>query len=159
MCCWTSAMNVKRNLTTDHCNSLYIIREQKVEKSFDNNTSINRFVVSEANWNVCSSLIVAMARTACCMVTIPMVFISWKVRRDLRIRCPLNLAQSRLAMLMRPISSRHTFEMHYRENMYFDDYEVRLRKGYIYIYIYIMIMQTMKRHKSSVKWSKNQMIV
>ena len=40
-------------------------------------------------------------------------------------------------MLMRPISSRHTFEMHYRENMYFDDYEVRLRKGYIYIYIYI----------------------
>ena len=37
-------------------------------------------------------------------------------------------------MLMRPISSRHTFEMHYRENMYFDDYEVRLRKGYIYIY-------------------------
>ena len=42
-------------------------------------------------------------------------------------------------MLMRPISSRHTFEMHYRENMYFDDYEVRLRKGYIYIYIYVYI--------------------
>lgn len=41
MCCWTSAMNERRNLTIDHNNGLYMIRKQKVKRLFSDNTSIN----------------------------------------------------------------------------------------------------------------------
>ena len=37
-----------RNVTVDHHNGLFFIREQQVERIFSDNTSINRFVVSEA---------------------------------------------------------------------------------------------------------------
>ena len=46
--CWTSAMLQKRNLTIDHYYGFYMIREQKVDRLFSDNTRIYRFVVSEA---------------------------------------------------------------------------------------------------------------
>lgn len=48
MCCWTAAMSEKKNVTVDHYNGLYLIKEQSVERIFSDHTSINRFVVSEA---------------------------------------------------------------------------------------------------------------
>ena len=37
-----------KNVTIDHHNGIYLIREQKIDRIFSDNTSINRFVVSEA---------------------------------------------------------------------------------------------------------------
>ena len=48
MCCWTRAMADKRNVTIDHYNDIYLIKEQTCKRLFSDNTSINRFVVSEA---------------------------------------------------------------------------------------------------------------
>ena len=48
MACWTAAMTEKKNVTVDHHEGLYLVREQKVERIFSDNTSVNRFVVSQA---------------------------------------------------------------------------------------------------------------
>ena len=48
MACWTSAMAENKNVTIDHHNEIYLIREQKFDRIFSDHTSINRFVVSEA---------------------------------------------------------------------------------------------------------------
>ena len=48
MYCWTSAMAEKRNVTIDDYNNRYLIRGQTCRRIFSDNTSINRFVVSEA---------------------------------------------------------------------------------------------------------------
>ena len=48
MCCWTRAMADNRNLTIDHYNDIFLIKEQTCERVFSDNTSINQFIVSEA---------------------------------------------------------------------------------------------------------------
>ena len=48
MCCWTAVMAANRNVTIDYYNDLFLIREQEIERLKTDNTSINRFVVSEA---------------------------------------------------------------------------------------------------------------
>ena len=48
MCCWTRAMADKRNVRVDHYNDIFLIKETGCERIFSDNTSINRFVVSEA---------------------------------------------------------------------------------------------------------------
>ena len=48
MRCWTIAMSEVQNVTVDHYNNIFLIREQKVERIFSDNTSINQFVASEA---------------------------------------------------------------------------------------------------------------
>ncbi|XP_068723522.1 uncharacterized protein [Montipora capricornis] len=48
MCCWTSGLAEGKNVTIDHHNGIYLIKEQKKERIFSDHTSINRFVVSEA---------------------------------------------------------------------------------------------------------------
>ena len=48
MCCWTAAMAAKRNVTIYYYNELFLIREQEIERLKTDNTSVNRFVVSEA---------------------------------------------------------------------------------------------------------------
>ena len=47
-CIWTSALAEGRNITIDNYKDLYLIREQTIERIFSNNTSINRFVISQA---------------------------------------------------------------------------------------------------------------
>ena len=48
MCGWTGAMAEKRNVTIDHFQDIYLVKEQTRQRLFRDNTSINRFVVSEA---------------------------------------------------------------------------------------------------------------
>ena len=48
MCCRTAAMAQNSNVTIDYYNDLYLIREQEIERLKSDNTSINRFVISEA---------------------------------------------------------------------------------------------------------------
>lgn len=47
-CIWTSALTEGRNITIDNYKDLVLIREQKVERIFSDNSSINNFVISEA---------------------------------------------------------------------------------------------------------------
>ena len=47
MCCWTRGMYEQRNVTVDHYNDLYLIKEQSCERIFSDNTSVNRFIVSQ----------------------------------------------------------------------------------------------------------------
>ena len=46
--CWTSAMAEGKSVTVDRHNGIYLIREQIIDRIFSDQTSINRFVVSEA---------------------------------------------------------------------------------------------------------------
>ena len=48
MCCWTRAMSENRNVTINNFNDIFLIKEQSCERIFSDNTSVNRFVVSEA---------------------------------------------------------------------------------------------------------------
>ena len=48
MCIWTSARANNRNITIQHHDGIFLIREQEIERLFTDNTSVNRFVVSEA---------------------------------------------------------------------------------------------------------------
>lgn len=41
-------MAEKRNVTIDHFQDIYLVKEQTRQRLFRDNTSINRFVVSEA---------------------------------------------------------------------------------------------------------------
>ena len=47
-CIWTSALAVDRNITIDNDKDLFLLRERTVERLLSDNTSINRFVISEA---------------------------------------------------------------------------------------------------------------
>lgn len=47
-CIWTSALAEERNVTPDSYKDLFLICEQNGERNFSDNTSINRFVISEA---------------------------------------------------------------------------------------------------------------
>lgn len=44
-------MAEKRNVTIDHFQDIYLVKEQTRQRLFRDNTSINRFVVSEAILN------------------------------------------------------------------------------------------------------------
>ena len=48
MACWTQGVKDGRNIIIDSFNEIYLIKEQKCERLFTDNTSINRFVVSQA---------------------------------------------------------------------------------------------------------------
>ena len=46
MNCWVLAMAENKNISIDHYNNTYLIKEQKIDRIFSDNTSINRFVIS-----------------------------------------------------------------------------------------------------------------
>lgn len=56
MGCWTSGLAEGKKVAVDKYNGIFLIREQKCERLFSDNTSINRFVISQAVTN-CLQLI------------------------------------------------------------------------------------------------------
>ena len=48
LCCWTQAVSEGKTLSIDKYNELYLLREQSCERLFNDNTSINRFVISQS---------------------------------------------------------------------------------------------------------------
>ena len=48
LCCWTQALSEGNNLSINKYNDTYLLKEQKCERLFQDNTSINRFVVSQS---------------------------------------------------------------------------------------------------------------
>ena len=48
LCCWSRAMAEGKSLSINKCNDNYLLREQRCERLFQDNTSINRFIISQS---------------------------------------------------------------------------------------------------------------
>ena len=130
--CWTSAMAEGKNVTIDHHNRIYLIREQKIDRIFSDNTSINRFVVSEAILK-CLQLIETCHgedsvlygyNTDGIYISNPKV--SFKNKKDVKF------STKKIGKAYVTDSDLVYFEKHLRENMDMSDYKTETGRGCIY---------------------------
>ena len=132
MCCWTSGLSEGKNVTVDHHDGIFMIREQNIERIFSDHTSINRFVVSEAILK-CLQLIETCHgedsvlygyNTDGIYITNPKV--QFKNKKDVKF------STKRIGRAYVTDSELVYFEKHYRENMDMSDYKSETGKGCIY---------------------------
>ena len=130
--CWTAAMAEGKNVTIDHHNSLYLIREQIVSRIFSDHTSINRFVVSEAILK-CLQLIETCHgedsvlygyNTDRIYISNPKV--SFKNKKDVKF------STKKIGKAYVTDSELVYFEKHFRENINISDYTPENGRGCIY---------------------------
>ena len=130
--CWTAAMAEGKNVTIDHHNSLYLIREQIVSRIFSDHTSINRFVVSEAILK-CLQLIETYHgedsvlngyNTDGIYISNPKV--SFKNKKDVKF------STKKIGKAYVTDSELVYFEKHFRENINISDYTPENGRGCIY---------------------------
>ena len=132
MCCWTSVMAEGKNMTIDEHNGIFHIREQQIDRISSDNTSINRFVVSEAILK-CLQLIETCHgedsvlygyNTDGIYITNPEK--SFKNKKDVKF------STKKIGKAYVTDSSLAYFEKHYRENMNMSDYKVESGRGCIF---------------------------
>ena len=132
MCCWTRAMADKRNVTIDHYNNIFLIKEQTCERIFSDNTSINRFVVSEAILK-CLQLIETCHgenselygyNTDGIYITNPNT--TFKNKKDVKFNT------RKIGKAYVTDTELNYFEKHYRDSINIDDYKVKPGKGCIF---------------------------
>ena len=132
MACWTQGIKDGRNIIIDSYNEIYLIKEQKCERLFTDNTSVNRFVVSQAILE-CLKLIrkcygkksaLYAYNTDGIFITNPRCILQNKkdVKFDIK-----NIGQAYITD-----SPLTYFERHYRENMDYESYEAKKGEGVIY---------------------------
>ena len=132
-CIWTSDLAEGRNITIDNYKDLFLSREQKVERIFSDDTSINRFVISEAILK-CPPLILDNYSTESILYSVntdefyikktPKV--TYPSKKDIKFKVK-NIEQAFMT------DSKPTyFEKHYRENLDVNNY--KSIKGNCYIY-------------------------
>ena len=130
--CWTSAMAEGKNVTIDHHNGIYLIREQKIDCIFSDHTSINRFVVSEAILK-CLQLIETCHgedsvlygyNTDGIYISNPKVL--FKNKKDVKF------STKKIGKAYVTDSDLVYFEKHFRENMDMSDYKTETGRGCIY---------------------------
>ena len=132
MCCWTSGLSEGKNVTVDHHDGIFMIREQNIERIFSDHTSINRFVVSEAILkclqliNTChvEDSVLYGYNTDGIYITNPKV--QFKNKKDVKF------STRRIGRAYVTDSELTYFEKHYRENMDMADYKLETGKGCIY---------------------------
>lgn len=131
-CIWTSCLAEGKNITIDNYKDLYLIREQTVERFFSDNTSINRFVISEAILkylqlildNYTKDSILYSVKTDRFYMTNPKV--TYPNKKDVKFKVK-NIGKAYVT------DSKPTyFERHYRENMGINDYKPQMGDGCIY---------------------------
>ena len=129
--CWTTAMAEGKNVTIDHHNGIYLIREEKIDRIFSDHTSINKFVVSEAILK-CLQLIETCHgedsvlygyNTDGIYISNPKV--SFKNKKDVKF------STKKIGRAYVTDSTLTYFEKHYRENIDISDYTMDGR-GCIY---------------------------
>ena len=132
MCCWTSSLSEGKKVSIDHHNGLYLIREQKISRVFPDNTSINRFVVSEAILK-CLQLIETCHGEESVLygyntdgIYISNPNVSFKNKKDVKFRT------KHIGKAYITDCELTYFEKHYRENMNVSDYISENGKGCIY---------------------------
>ena len=132
MCCWTSGLSEGKNITVDHYEGIFMIREQIIERIFADHTSINRFVVSEAILK-CLQLIETCHgedsvlygyNTDGIYITNPKV--QFKNKKDVKFNT------KRIGRAFVTDSDLVYFEKHYRDNMDMTDYKYETGKGCVY---------------------------
>ena len=132
MACWTQGIKDGRNIIIDSYNEIYLIKEQKCERIFIDNTSVNRFVVSQAILK-CLQLIrkcfgkksaLYAYNTDGIFITNPRCILENKkdVKFDIK-----NIGQAYITD-----TPCIYFERHYRENMDFDSYKAEIGEGCIF---------------------------
>lgn len=132
MGCWTNAMSEGKNVTVDHYNEIYLIREQIIERLFSDHTSINRSVVSEAVLK-CLQLIEACHSDVSVLhgyntdgiyLTNPKM--SFRNKKDVKF------STKKIGKAYVTDSRLVYFEKRYRENMDTSDYETEYGRGCIF---------------------------
>ncbi|XP_068704713.1 uncharacterized protein [Montipora foliosa] len=132
MACWTQGIKEGRNIVIDSYNEIYLIKEQKCERMFSDNTSVNRFVVSQAILK-CLELIrkcygdksaLYAFNTDGIFITNPKVALRNKKDVEFNIK---NIGKAYVTD-----SPLCYFERHYRENMDYDSYKVEKGEGCMY---------------------------
>ena len=130
--CWTAGLAECKNVTIDHHNGIYLIREQKIDRIFSDHTSINRFVVSEAILK-CLQLIetchgedsvLYSYNTDGIYISNPKV--SFKNKKDVKFNT------KKIGRAFVTDSELVYFEKHFRENMDMTDYKIETGRGCIY---------------------------
>lgn len=131
-CIWTSCLSEGKNNTIDNHKDLYLIREQNVERIFSDNTSINRFVISETIVK-CLQLILNSygkdrilfsVNTDGFYVTNPKV--TYPNKKDVKFKVK-NIGNAYVTDC-----NPTYFEKHYRGNMDINDYKTQIGTGCIY---------------------------
>ncbi|XP_068692468.1 uncharacterized protein [Montipora foliosa] len=132
MACWTQGIKDGRNIIIDSYNEIYLIKEQKCERLFTDNTSVNRFVVSQAILK-CLMLIrkcygpksaLYAYNTDGIFITNPRCIL--KNKKDVTFEIK-NIGQAYITD-----TPCVYFERHYRENMDYNSYEAKIGEGSIY---------------------------
>lgn len=130
-CCWTSAMAEGKNVTVEHFDGIYLIREQKLDRIFSDHTSINRFVVSEAILK-CLQLIEACHGEDSVLYgyNTDGIYIS-NPKKSFRNKRNVKFSTKKIGRPYVADSSLVYFEKHYRENMDIPE-QIERGKGCIY---------------------------
>ena len=128
-CIWTSCHAEGKNITIDNYKGLYLIREQNVERIFSDNTSINRFVISEAILKRLQLISDSYGKDSILCtdgfyVTEPKV--TYPNKKDVKFKVK-NIDNAYVTD-----SNPTYFEKHYRENMDTNDYKTQTGTGCIY---------------------------
>ena len=132
MCCWTRAMANNRNVTINHYDNLYLVKEQSCKRIFSDNTSINRFIVSEAALKclqlieVChgDNSILYGYNTDGIFITKPKI--TFKNKKDIKF------STNKIGKAYVTDSELKYFEKHYRENLDIESYKIECGKGGIF---------------------------
>lgn len=131
-CCWTQAMNEKKNVSIDHYMDMYLIKEQKIDRIFSDNTSINRFVISQTILKLLflirechgdKSELIAYNTDG---IYIKNPKINFKNKKDIKFET------NHIGQAFKTDDKVKYFEKRYREKMNFEDYKDMIGDGCIY---------------------------
>ena len=132
MCCWTRGMADGRNVTIDHYNDVFWIKEQTCKRIFSDNTSINRFVVSEAILKLLQLIeachgkdsVLYAYNTDGIFITNPKM--TFKNKKDIKFNT------TKIGKAYVTDTKLTHFEKHYRENMDQNNYKTETGKGCLF---------------------------
>ena len=119
------------NITIENYNDLYLIREQKIQILFSDNTSINRFVISQAILKLLQLIDVCHGKKSKLYayntdgVYIQNPEIRFKNKKDVKFKT------KNIGRAFETDSELVYFEKKYRENLNMDDYKIENGKGII----------------------------
>ncbi|XP_068689801.1 uncharacterized protein [Montipora foliosa] len=132
MACWTQGIKDGRNIIIDSYNEIYLIKEQKCERLFTDNTSVNRFVVSQAILE-CLKLISKCygPKSALYAYNTDGIFIT-NPRCILQNKKDVTFDIKNIGQAYITDTPCIYFERHYRENMDYDSYKAKIGEGSIH---------------------------
>ena len=132
MCCWTRAMAEGRNVTVNSFNDIFLIKEQSCERIFSDNTSINRFVVSEAILKLLELIRVCHGKDSKLYAyNTDGIFIT-NPKLKLKRKKDVEFKTSRIGRAYITETELVYFEKKYREDMDFGSYVVNHGNGCIF---------------------------